>query len=159
MMSYPAPVRDTKIPKNPEISVGALLKQGDIDRLATSLHALLEEVADLSVRLAQIEAKLAGKPEMAPADLKEIQAHVAKLVDRVIGQTTYLMKKGPELGCPGPFLNRNIDLFFDRYIIVINIPVCVTQTAHTGCDARYIYLLYQKKGRQYLHRFSVQFLQ
>ena len=85
MMSYPAPVRDTKIPKNPEISVGALLKQGDIDRIATSLHALLEEVADLSVRLAQIEAKLAGKPEMAPADLKEIQAHVVKLVDRVIG--------------------------------------------------------------------------
>ncbi len=84
-MTYPAQLRDTQIPESPDISVGKLLGTADIDRLATSLHGLLEEVAGLSVRLAQIEAKLEGKPEMAPHDLQEIQAHVAKLVERVTG--------------------------------------------------------------------------
>lgn len=82
-MSAKTPVRDTEIPESPDISVGALLGAGDVDRLSAMLHALLEEVADISVRLARIEAELDGRPEEAPQDLQAVQAHVAAIVGRV----------------------------------------------------------------------------
>ncbi len=84
-MTREAPVRDTEVPDSPDIAVGALLGTGDIDRLAATLHALLEEVADISVRLARVEADLAGRPDDAPRDLVAVQAHVAALVTRVTG--------------------------------------------------------------------------
>jgi hypothetical protein len=82
-MTEQGPVRDTEIPQSPDISVGALLGPGDVDRLSAMLHALLEEVADLSVRLARLEAEVAGRPDEAPRDLQAVQAHVAALVARV----------------------------------------------------------------------------
>lgn len=84
-MTREAPVRDTEIPDSPDIAVGALLGTGDVDRLAAVLHALMEEVADLSVRLARVEADLAERPGDAPRDLAAVQAHVAALVARVTG--------------------------------------------------------------------------
>lgn len=82
-MSEQRPVRDTEVPQSPEISAGALLGSGDVDRLSAMLHALLEEVADISVRLARVEAEIAERPEEAPRDLPAVQAHVAALVARV----------------------------------------------------------------------------
>jgi hypothetical protein len=76
-------IRDTEIPDNPEISVGRLLDSRDIDQLASMLHALLEEVAGLSVKLARLEAKIEGHPDKALQELQEVQAHVAELVARV----------------------------------------------------------------------------
>jgi hypothetical protein len=82
-MSEHGPVRETEVPAHPEISTGALLGAGDVDRLSAMLHALMEEVADLSVRLARVEAEVAGRPGDAPRDLPEVQAHVAALIARV----------------------------------------------------------------------------
>jgi len=76
-------IRDTEMPDHPNISVAALLETRDIDHLSTVLHALLEEVATLSVRLACLEAKIEGQPENAPVELQEVQAHVAALITRV----------------------------------------------------------------------------
>ena len=77
------PVRETDMPDQPDLSTGALLGPDDVDRLAAMLHALVEEVADISVRLARIEAEVADRPEAAPRDLQAVQAHVASLVARV----------------------------------------------------------------------------
>jgi len=77
------PVRATEIPAAPPLATAALLGAADVDRLARLTHALIEEVADLSVRMEQVEAKLDGRDP--PADLQAIQARVAALVARVTG--------------------------------------------------------------------------
>ena len=80
-----APVRDTEVPQSPDIAVSPLLGAADVDRLAAMTHALLEEVADIALRLDRIEARLDGRPEDAPEDLAAVQARVAALVARVTG--------------------------------------------------------------------------
>jgi hypothetical protein len=77
------PVRDTEIPASPDISVGALLGTGDVDRLSALCHALIEEIADLSTRVACLEAAQAG--QAAPDDLAAVQARTAAIVARVLG--------------------------------------------------------------------------
>lgn len=77
------PVRDTEIPASPDISVGALLGSGDVDRLSALCHALIEEIADLSTRVARLEAAQSG--QAASDDLSAIQARTAALVARVMG--------------------------------------------------------------------------
>lgn len=77
------PVRPTEVPAAPALATQPLLGSADVDRLARLTHALLEEVADLSVRLERVEARLDGREP--PADLQAIQARVAALVGRVTG--------------------------------------------------------------------------
>lgn len=77
------PVRGTEVPQSPAIATGALLGAADVDRLAALCHALIEEVADVSVRLSRLEAERGG--EAAPEDLAAVQAHTAALVARVLG--------------------------------------------------------------------------
>ena len=79
------PIRETEVPASPDIATGHLLGAGDVDRLAAALHALMEEVADVSVRLARVEARLDGREDEAPDDLASVQAHVGALVGRVLG--------------------------------------------------------------------------
>jgi len=77
------PVRDTEVPDSPDIATGALLGVRDVDRLSALCHALIEELADVSVRLARLEAARDGTP--APDDLAAVQARSAALVARVLG--------------------------------------------------------------------------
>ncbi|WP_306118928.1 MULTISPECIES: hypothetical protein [unclassified Roseitalea] len=77
------PVRDTEMPESPAIAVGALLGKGDVDRLASVTHALIEEIADLAVRIERIEARLDGSD--APEDLAAVHKQTAALVGRVLG--------------------------------------------------------------------------
>jgi hypothetical protein len=79
----PTRVRDTEVPESPAIATGALLGTGDVDRLATMTHALIEEIADIALRLERIEARLDGRE--APEGLAAVQARVAALVARVAG--------------------------------------------------------------------------
>lgn len=76
-------VRATEVPASPDIATRPLLGSADVDRLAGMTHALLEELADIALRLERIEARLDGRE--VPADLAAVQARVAALVSRVTG--------------------------------------------------------------------------
>ncbi|MCC6008573.1 MAG: hypothetical protein JJU40_12965 [Rhodobacteraceae bacterium] len=77
------PVRDTEIPDSPALATGHLLGPGDVDRLAAMTHALIEEIADLAIRLERVEARLDGAE--GPEGLAAVQARVGALVARVTG--------------------------------------------------------------------------
>lgn len=79
----PARIRDTEVPESPAIATGALLGPADVDRLATMTHALIEEIADLGLRIERIEARLDGTEP--PEGLAAVQERVAALVARVAG--------------------------------------------------------------------------
>lgn len=76
-------VRATEMPESPDIATRPLMGAAEVDRLAGMTHALLEEVADIALRLERIEAQLDGRA--APSDLAAVQARVAALVSRVTG--------------------------------------------------------------------------
>ena len=77
------PIRDTDVPDSPDIAVGALLGAGDVDRLAALCHALIEELADVSVRLAKLEAAQTG--DEGPDNLASVQALTGTMIERVLG--------------------------------------------------------------------------
>lgn len=75
------PVRDTEVPASPSLATGPLLGPADVDRLAAMTHSLIEEIADLAIRLERIEARIEGRE--GPADLAAVQSRVAALVGRI----------------------------------------------------------------------------
>jgi hypothetical protein len=79
----PDRIRATEIPDSPAIATGALLGPADVDRLAAMSHALIEEIADLALRLERLEARLDGRDP--PEGLAAVQSRVAALVARVVG--------------------------------------------------------------------------
>lgn len=79
----PDRIRATEVPESPAIATGALLGPADVDRLAAMTHALIEEIADIALRLERIEARLDGTEP--PEGLAAVQARVGALVARVTG--------------------------------------------------------------------------
>jgi len=64
--------------RSSELAVRALLDGRDIDEVSRIVHNLIGEIAGLTARVEQLEAKAAGKP-ISPGD------PIAAMVQRVVG--------------------------------------------------------------------------
>lgn len=74
-------IRQTHQPESADVAVRRLLDGGDADRLATMIHNLLTEVADLTLRVRALEAHT-GHSAPQP-DAQTVQSVVGEVVERV----------------------------------------------------------------------------
>jgi hypothetical protein len=72
----------SETPASPDLALRTLLDGRDTDRIAALVHSLLAEIAELNVRMAKLEAKMAGKTQ--DDDPAAIQRLVGEVVARAL---------------------------------------------------------------------------
>jgi len=67
----------SETPTSPDLAVRTLLDGRDTDRIASLVHSLLAEIADLNVRVTKLEAHQAGEtPDDDPATIQRLVGEV-----------------------------------------------------------------------------------